>query len=417
MTPTKKESRRSVLKGGASVAAALALGGRASAAEPIKIGFSVQLTGSLASSGNANLLAQQIWLEEINARGGLLGRPVQFVYYDDQTNASTVPGIYTKLIDVDKVDILMGAATNMIVAAMPIIIQRNKLVMTLVALAINDEFNYPRYFHSASFGPSAKTVHGESFFETAKLLNPKPQTVALVGADAEFSSNAIKGARSLLGKYGLRAVYDRTYPPNTTDFSPIVRAIQATNPDIVFLAAYPIDAVGMVRAARELGLKTKLFGGAMVGMQYAGIRSQLADNLNGVVNYELWVPSSKMTFPGIEEFLKKYQARAKERGADPLGYYQPPFAYAAMQVLEQAITATGSLDDGKLADYIHKNTFKTIVGDFSFDKNGEWSTARVLQVQFQNVKGPGLEQYAKEGTVAVLYPGEYRDGDLQPFNR
>lgn len=389
----------------------------AQAADPIKIGFSVQLTGSLASSGNAHLITQQIWAEEVNARGGLLGRPVQLVFYDDQTNASTVPGIYTKLIDVDKVDILMGGATNMIVAAMPIIVQRNKLVMALLALAINDEFKYPRYFHSASFGPEAKLVHAQNFFETASLLNPKPQTVALVGADAEFSSNAIKGARSLAAKYGIKIVYDRTYPPATTDFSPIVRSIAATNPDLVFVASYPIDSVGMVRAARELGLKARMFGGAMVGLQYAGIRSQLADGLNGVVNYELWAPTPKMKFPGIEELIKKYQVRAKEKGLDALGYYQPPFAYAAMQVLEQAITATGTLDNAKLADYIHQNTFKTIVGDFSFDKSGEWSAPRVLMVQFQNVKGAGLEQYEKEGAVAVVYPPQYADGTLQPFTK
>jgi branched-chain amino acid transport system substrate-binding protein len=189
----------------------------------------------------------------------------------------------------------------------------------------------------------------------------------------------------------------------------------ATNPDIVFLASYPIDSVGMVRAARELGLKTQMFGGAMVGLQYAGIRSQLAENLNGIVNYELWAPGEKMRFPGIEDLLKKYQARAKEKGADVLGFYQPPFAYAAMQVLEQAITATGSLDDGKLADYMHKSTFKTVVGDFTFDKRGEWSKPRVLMVQFKNIKGSGTEQYLRGGTQTVIYPPEYKDGDPVPF--
>jgi branched-chain amino acid transport system substrate-binding protein len=388
----------------------------ANAVEPIKIGFSVQLSGSLASSGNAHLITKQIWAEEVNARGGLLGRPVQLVFYDDQTNASTVPGIYTKLIDVDKVDILMGAATNVIIAAMPIIIQRNKLVMSLLALAINDQFNYPRYFHSASFGPEAKTVHAQSFFEAASQLNPKPKTVALVGADAEFSSNAIKGARGLVEKFGLKVVYDRTYPPSTTDFSPIVRAIAATNPDIVFVAAYPIDSVGMIRAARELGLKTQMFGGAMVGPQYAGIRSQLAESLNGVVNYELWAPGEKMNYPGVADLLKKYQARAKEKGADVLGFYQPPFAYAAMQVLEQAITATGSVEDGKLAEYIHKTTFKTIVGDITFDKSGEWSKPRLLMVQFKNIKGSGTEQYLNGNTQTVVFPPEYKDGDAVPFS-
>src|SRR5947199_2381310 len=100
----------------------------AAAQEPIKIGFGVALTGGLASSGKAHLLSKQIWAEEINSRGGLLGRPVKLFYYDDQTNAATVPAIYAKLMDVDKVDILMGRATNLIVAAMPQIIQRNSMV-------------------------------------------------------------------------------------------------------------------------------------------------------------------------------------------------------------------------------------------------------------------------------------------------
>jgi len=387
----------------------------AQSGNPIKIGFSAQLTGALASSGNANLLAQQIWAEEVNARGGLLNRPVQLVYYDDQTNASTAPGIYAKLLDVDKVDLLMGAATNIIVAAMPIIIERNKMLMTLVALGVNDAFHYPRYFQTASWGPNARSILSESFFEAASSLTPKPQTVALVGADAEFSGNVLEGARANAKKNNLRIVYDKTYPPNTTDFSPVIRAIAAANPDIVFVASYPLDSVGVVRAARELGLKTQLIGGGMVGLQYASIKTQLGESLNGVVNYELWAPGPKMKFPGIAEFLQKYQARAREKGADQIGYYQPPFAYAAMQVLEQAITATDSLDDAKLADYIHTHAFKTIVGDLAFDERGEWATPRVLQVQFRNISGNGLQQFLNGGTQVILYPAEYKDGGPESF--
>jgi branched-chain amino acid transport system substrate-binding protein len=387
----------------------------AQSGNPIKIGFSAQLTGALASSGNANLLAQQIWAEEVNARGGLLNRPVELVYYDDQTNASTAPGIYAKLLDVDKVDLLMGAATNIIVAAMPLITERNKLVMTLVALGVNDAFHYPRYFQTASWGPNARSILSDSFFAAASDLSPKPQTVALVGADSEFSGNVLEGARANAKKNNLRIVYDKTYPPSTTDFSPVIRAIAATNPDLVFVASYPLDSVGVVRAARELGLKAQLLGGGMVGLQYASIKTQLGENLNGVVNYELWAPGPKMKFPGIEEFLRKYQARAREKGADQIGYYQPPFAYAAMQVLEQAITATGSLDDGKLSDYIHAHTFNTIVGDLAFDERGEWAKPRVLQVQFRNISGAGLDQFLQGKTQVILYPPEYRDGSPQSF--
>jgi len=388
------------------------------AQEPIKIGFSVSLTGGLASSGKAHLLSKQIWVEEVNAKGGLLGRPVKLVYYDDQSNAATVPGIYAKLIDVDRIDIVMGAATNLIVAAMPMIMERKKMVMVLLALGSNAEFRYPRYFQSAPFGPDPKGVLSSAFFEVAKSLNPAPKTVALVGADAEFSNNVLVGARENAKKFGLRVVYDRSYPPATVDYTPIVRAVQATSPDLVLLASYPPDSVGMVRAATEIGLKTQLFGGAMVGMQYASLITQLAEKLNRVVNYHFFVPSRTMDFPGIDEFLKKFQSQAKEAGVDPLGFYQPPFAYAAMQVLQQAIAATGSLDDGKLAGYIHNTAFRTIVGEVKFNELGEWATARPIMVQFQNIQGSGLEQFMTGHKQVIVYPSPYKDGDLEyPFAR
>jgi branched-chain amino acid transport system substrate-binding protein len=388
----------------------------AQAQEPIKIGFSVSLTGGLASSGKAHLLSKQIWEKEINAKGGLLGRPVKLVYYDDQTSASTVPGIYAKLMDIDKVDLVMGSATNLIGAAMPQIMQRNKMVMVLLALGSNIEFKYSKYFQSAPFGPDPKGVLSNAFFEVAKTLKPEPKTVALVGADAEFSNNVLTGARENAKKFGLRIVYDRSYPPSTIDFSPIVRAVQASNPDIVLLASYPPDSVGMVRAATEIGLKTQLFGGAMVGMQYASLITQLSEKLNRVVNYHFFVPSQKMNFPGIEDFLKKYQSQAKDAGVDPLGFYQPPFAYAAMQVLEQAIKATGGLNDDKLAEHIHKTAFSTIVGEIKFNELGEWANARPIMVQFQNIQGNGLEQYMTGHKQVIVHPAEYKDGELeQPF--
>ena len=386
------------------------------AQEPIKIGFSVSLTGGLASSGKAHLLSKQIWAEEINARGGVLGRPVKLVYYDDQTSAATVPGIYAKLVDVDKVEILMGAATNLIVAAMPLIMERKKMVMVLLALGSNAEFKYPRYFQNSPFGPDPKGVLSTSFFEVAKSLNPAPKTVALVGADAEFSNNVLVGARANAKAAGLQIVYDRTYPPATVDYTPIVRALAATSPDAVLLASYPPDSVGMVRAATETRLKTQLFGGAMVGMQYASLITQLGEKINRVVNYHFYVPSSKMNFPGIDEFLKKFQAQTKDAGVDPLGFYQPPFAYAAMQILEQAIKATGSLNDEKLATYIHANAFNTIVGEVRFNELGEWAKARVLMIQFQNVQGSGLEQYLTGHRQVIVYPPEHKDGEIeQPF--
>ncbi len=118
----------------------------------------------------------------------------------------------------------------------------------------------------------------------------------------------------------------------------------------------------MVKAANELGLKTKLFGGGMVGLQFASIQKNLGPMLNGIVNYDFWVPAPTLNFPGIDAFLKKYQEKAGPAGVDPLGHYLPPWAYAYMQVLGLAVEATKSLDQGKLAEHMRATTYQTIVG-------------------------------------------------------
>ena len=215
---------------------------------------------------------------------------------------------------------------------------------------------------------------------------------------------------------GLSIAYDKSYPPSTADFSPIIHAIQATNPDMVFVASYPPDSAGMVRAATELGLKARYFGGGMVGLQFTPVKLQFGPKLNGIVNYDYWIPAPTMQFPGIMEFLKKYQAKAPSEGVDPLGWYLPPFAYANLEVLGEAIEGTKTLDQAKLADYIRSHTFKTIVGDVTFGKGGEWSKPRILEVQFQNIKGNDLDQFKDTKTEVILEPAEYRTGEvIEPY--
>jgi hypothetical protein len=128
------------------------------------------------------LLAHKIWEDDTNARGGLLGRTVKLVYYDDQTNPAAVPGIYAKLLDVDKVDLIIGGyGTNMLAPAMPVVIHRNKLLVGLFGLAVNSEFNYPKYFSMVPNGPQPKLALTKGLFDTAMAQNSKPTTVAIVG--------------------------------------------------------------------------------------------------------------------------------------------------------------------------------------------------------------------------------------------
>ena len=384
------------------------------AADPLKIGFSMPLTGGLAGGGKAALLAIQIWAEDVNAKGGLLGRPVQLVFYDDQTNSSQVPAIYTKLLDIDKVDLVISAyGTNQIAPAMPIVMQRNLVFMGLFGTGVNDNFHYDKYFQILPNGKDTRVGPSEGFLEIAMTMNPKPQTIALAAADAEYAQTVISGARDIVKRLGLKVVYDKSYPPNTVDYAPIVRAMQAVNPDVVYIASYPPDSVGMVRAANEIGLKPKMFGGGMIGIAFTPIKQQLGPLLNGIVAYDVYVPEPTMKFPGIEEFLKRYQEKAAAQGVDPLGYYLPPYAYAEMQILAEGVATVGSLDQAKIAEYIHKTSFKTIVGDVKFAENGEWEKPRILFVQYQGIEGNDIAQFRQPGKQVILYPPEFKSGEFR----
>ena len=356
----------------------------------------------------------QIWKDDVNAKGGILGRPVELIYYDDQSNSANVPGIYSKLLEIDKVDLVISAyATNQIAPAMPIVMQRNMMFMALFGTGVNDKFNYDKYFQILPNGKETRFGPSFGFLETAMTMNPKPQTIAIVGADAEYAQTVLAGAREKIKELGFKTVYDRTYPPNTVDFIPIVRSIQATNPDVVYVASYPPDTVGMVRAAHEVGLKTKMFGGGMIGLAFAPIKQQLGPLLNGIVAYDVYVPEPTMKFPGIENFLKTYQAKAQAEGVDPLGFYLPPFAYAELQILADAITNVGSLDQTKIAEYTHKTTFHTVVGDVKFAENGEWEKSRLIFVQYQGVAGNDIDQFRRPGKAIILYPPELKSGEFR----
>jgi branched-chain amino acid transport system substrate-binding protein len=386
---------------------------QAQSKEPIKIGLGMAQTGPLGPNGKQALLGMQIWEEEINAKGGLLGRPVKLVYYDDQSNPSTVPGIYTKLLDVDKVDLVVsGYATNMVAPAIPVVMQKGKVFVSLFALDANHEFKYPKYFSVLPTGPQTKPSFTEGFFQVAGQQNPKPATVGLVVEDAEFSNNACEGARENAKKFGVKIVYDKKYPPSTTDYTPVVRAVQAANPDMVIVCSYPLGSVGIVQAVRELNYKPKMIGGAMVGLQATVFKNKLGPKLNGIVNYETWVPSDKMMAPAAD-FFKKYQAKAAGAGVDPLGYYLGGWGYAYINMLGEAIAATKSVDDNKIADWLRKTPHKTIMGDWSYGPGGEWTKSGMMQVQYHDIKeGAGLETWKGMGYQTVLTPASLATGKV-----
>ena len=396
------------------VIGALLLPSAANAADPIRIGMTMALTGGVAPIGKQVLAGLQIWRDDVNAKGGVLGRPVQLVFYDDQSNPANVPALYTKLIDVDKVDLLIGPyATNMVAPVIPLLMQSKKTTIGILANAANSKFHYNQYFSMLPTGPEPQKSFAEGFFQLAAAQKPRPKTVAIVAADAEFAQNAADGARRTIKEMGgFQTVMDQKYPPSTTDFAPIMHAAAALNPDILYVAAYPPDSVGIVRAANEINLNPKMFGGTFIGLLVTPIKVQLGPLMNGIVNNEVFLPAPAFTFPGTLEVLAKYRAVAQREHLDPIGWAFPPLAYAAGQVLGEAVEGAKTLDQVKLAAYMHTHSFSTVVGDISFGKDGEWTKSRVVFTQFQHVTANSIDQFKDTSHEVIVWPDQYKSANM-----
>jgi branched-chain amino acid transport system substrate-binding protein len=393
----------------------LAFSALALAQQPIKIGIGIAQTGTLGGGGKAALLALQMWVEDVNGRGGLLGRKVELLAYDDQSNPATTPGIYTKLLDVDKVDLLIAPYGTVPTAPiMPLVKQRGLLLMGNFSFQVNHTVKHDMWFNNAPWGDATSWTEG--FLRIGQNIGA--QTIAFIAADQEFAQNLANGAKEIAKKSGLKTVYEQNYPPATVDFSAMIRAIRAAKPDMVFVCSYPNDSVAIVRAVNEIGVgpTVKLFGGGMVGLQFTPVMESLGSSLNGIVNYHSYVPGMK--YPGIEDFLQRYAKKAAEAKVDPLGFYLPPFNYAIGQILEQAVAATKSLDQKLLARHLHSHEFNTIVGPISWGPDGERARPAVPMIQFRNVADKNVEQFRQIGKQVILHPPQFKSGDpVVPYEK
>jgi branched-chain amino acid transport system substrate-binding protein len=380
---------------------------------PIRIGYCLSLTGPVAGNTRSARLAHDIWKEDVNSRGGLLDRPVELVCYDDYADASRVPSLYQRLMDEDKVDLVIGGyGTNTVLPAMPLIMERQRYFVGLMGLGVNNALAYPNYFAMIPTGPDPNAALTEGFFALAAEQKPRPETVALLSADAEFSRNPILGAKANAEKYGFHVVHEATYPLTTEDFKPVIDAVAESGCDLLFLCSYLGDSIGLVRTINAHPFRPKMVGASMIGPQNTAVKTTLGPLLNGFVNYEYWKPVPRMMFPGVQEFLTIYQARAGDAGVDLLGHYVAPLAYAQMQVVAQAVEATGSFEDTLLSTFTSEAIFNTVMGDIKFGKNGEWAHPRVLQVQFRGIAGQEVEQFKDGSRQVVVSPSTLASGRL-----
>lgn len=382
---------------------------------PIRVGCSASLTGPLSSTKNM-VIGYELWRDDVNAAGGLLGRQVELVVYDDQSAPSNVPAIYSKLVDVDQVDFLFTPyGANLTATIMPFAKQRDRFIVGILTLASNDGVKHDKFFQAAPWGPSGATDWARGFFDLAGSTGVKK--MAILAADTEFSKTAAEGGKRVSQELGMEVVSYQMYPPTNRDFSAILRNIRATEPEAVFVCSYPADSTAIVRGISEIGLgdSVRLFGGGMVGPQYASLMQDLGPALNGIVNFHLYVPEPTLKFEGIESFLGRYGPIAASQQVDPLGFYIPPFTYASGQFISEAVKATGSLDQAEVSRWLHENPVSTVVGQIRFNELGDWTQRRVLMAQFQGVDDSGLEQFRQAGKQVVVNPPDYKSGELIPF--
>lgn len=414
-----KITRRNFTKLGAGaaigVAAPAVWSGAYSQNAPIRVGASASLTGPLSSTKNM-VIGYELWRDDINAAGGLLGRKVELVIYDDQSLPANVPSIYSKLADVDKVDFLFTPyGANLTAPVMPFAKQRDRFIVGILTLAANDSIKHDKFFQAAPWGPNGAEDWARGFFDLAKAEGIKK--IAIMAADTEFSKTAAAGGRRVSEQFGIQVVDYQIYPPTNRDFSSILRNVRASQAEAVFVCSYPADSTGIVRGIQEVGVgdQVKLFGGGMVGPQYASLLEALGPALNGITNFHLFVPEPTLKFEGIESFLARYAPIAKAQQVDPHGFYIPPFCYAAGQLISNAVKATGTLDQAKVSQWLHSNAVDTIVGKISFNDIGDWTQRRVIMCQFQGIKGNDLEQFRQPGKQVIVDPPAYKSGKLIPF--
>jgi len=347
--------------------------------EPIKIGASLPLTGDFSEPGVAARQGYEIWRELVNQNGGLLGRPVEIVIKDDQSDQNLIVTDYNALIQQEKVDLLLGTFSSLLNLPASAVAERNKMVYVEPAGGSPEMFS--RSFKYLFFAQQATAPHQADLFSEWVSGLPegeKPATAAYVIADDPFGGPVAEGIQEQLEAAGIDTVYSEVYPPETVNFDAIAAAIAAKKPDVIAQGSAGLsDGVNLIRALTKVGYSPKqLFQASspsFAGQYSDGIGVENTEGVFYAVSYHVETPTE-----GNEEFLAAYRAKHNtdppEDAAD---------AYAAAQVLQAAVEAVGEIDQDAIRDWLHENEVETVLGKLSWDETGAPEQAFLL-AQWQN---------------------------------
>jgi branched-chain amino acid transport system substrate-binding protein len=347
--------------------------------DPIVVGISLPLTGDFSQPGGEARKGYEIWRDQINADGGLLGRKVELKITDDASNQDTVVTDYTKLITQDKVDLLLGTFSTLLNFPASAVAEKNGMLYVEPAGGAPKMFD--RGFKKLFFAQQATASHQpDVFVDYIKSLpaDQRPKTAAYPTQDDPFTTPVIESMQKQLEALGVQTVYTTTYPADATNFQTIASAIAAAKPDLIAQGAVFEDGVGLIRSLQQLNYSPKMMfqtsAPSNAGQYSDGIGVK---NTEGIFYTVSW--NEKAKTPGNDKFVAEYAKRYNggipaEDAAD---------AYAAAQTLQAAVKKVGSLDQTKLADYLHKNEVDSILGPLAWDETGA-PTKQFLLGQWQN---------------------------------
>ena len=359
------------------VALAVAVGSLPATAQgPIKIGASLSLTGTYAKLGKNQHEGYQLCQKDLNAKGGLLGRKIEFVVYDDQSMPATAVRLYEKLITEDKVDGVMGPYSSPVTEAVANVTEKYKKVMVSPLAATTSIFKKTprRQYIFMVISPAEAYLEGLVDMAAKRGL----KTMAVVNEDTLFSKAAASGAAELAKKKGLQVVYQEAYPKGNTDFSALLTKVKAANPEVIAAATYFDDAVALTRQMRELSVNPKMYG-VTVGGDLPEFYDTLKQNAEFIYGATQW--ESTLPYPGNQEFFDTYK---KEFGHEPS--YHSAAGYAGCLIYAEAAKRAGSLDADKVREQLLKLETKTMFGEYKVDADGFQVAHKMVMFQWQGEK-------------------------------
>lgn len=349
----------------------------AAAGEPIRIGISLPLTGDFSEPGKGIQQGYDLWAADVNAAGGILGRPVELIYRDDASDPNKAVSDYEQLISVENVDFVFGPFSSRLVIPASAVAEEEQMLFLEPAGAAAEVFEQGLEFLFYT-APAIADDHYNYLAEYLLALpeDERPATVAVASLDDPFAQGTAYGLRDQLEAGGMEIVADEVYPPGTTDYSTIAAGIADTDADMFIGGTQFEDTVGLVRAFEELGYEPDYMA-FTTGPTLPQFEEAVGDARNGILSPVGW--SAEATYASNPEFVASFQ---EMYDAEP--HEDAANGYTAGQILHQAIDAVGCADNSdecqiSLRDYVRDNEFVTVVGPLSFDEAGRPESAHMIQ--------------------------------------